>query len=90
MWYRIRYAYYLLLTIFQIIGLALLVLGTAVIVLLWIGLLLSAVQKLLGYELLLTDQIVSSASAFAIVSCCLGALIALLGLGATPPQYLRE
>lgn len=90
MWYYIRYAYHVLLTILQIIGLVLSGLGGAVAVLLGIGVGFSAIQQLLGYELLLTEAVVRGASTFGIVATLLGVLLFLLGLGATDPRYLRK
>ncbi len=90
MWYRTRYAYNLVLTAFQIIGLLLLGLGTAAITLAAIAVVFDAARRLLSYDLLLTENTLSVALTFGIGSCSLGALLALLGLSATDPKYLQK
>ncbi len=90
MWYHIRYIYNLLLTAFLIVGLVLFGLGGATIALLVIGTVFSVTQHLLGYDPLLTRDIVSRPIGFGLLSSMLGATLFFLGLGATHPKYVQK
>ena len=90
MWYYIRHAYNYLLTAFQLIGLVLIGLGATIVVALIIGVMTCAVQQLLGYDLLLADDMVKWLAVSGFVSWGLGAFLTILGLHATHPDYIRR
>lgn len=90
MWYHIRSAYNWLLTGFLGLGVVLMVLGTAVVALLLVGLVISVIQHMLGYDMLLTQDMVYQAGMIFFLTGGLGCLLGLLGLGATHPRSIRR
>jgi hypothetical protein len=90
MQYYIRYTYNLALTAFQIFGWALLWLATGALALTAGAVTLDFVRRLLGYDLLLTQETLYWAGAVIIGLGGFGAALMLLGLSATDPKFLKK